>query len=101
MKKYGALLLSILGFGITLCLSGCAAADVPGVFDSIAQMVGGWAPFGAIIAGIAEFALRLIPSVNPKSLFLVISETLHSLGNLIGALSKFIDSLGLQNIKQP
>ncbi len=99
MKKYTGVALSFLVFLTTLLITGCTPTDAVSFLDKVTGIVGGWGGFSAIIAGVIEIIVRLIPSVNPQSLFLVLSEVLHSLGNAVGALSKFIDGLGLQNAK--
>lgn len=100
MKKYGMLFLSLVMLLVTLMLPGCAASDAPAFLNDLASKVGGWMQFSAILAGVLEMFIRLVPTANPQSLIKLFSDSLKGLGNLVGSVSKFLDSLGIQNVKQ-
>lgn len=62
--------------------------------------VGGWMGFSAILGGVIDMIVRLIPSVNPRSLLLSISRLFKAVAGLAEKLSQFLDSLGLQVLKE-
>jgi len=81
-------------------LTACALQDLPLYIADWADKVGGWMAFSAIIGGVIDMIRRLIPSVNPTSILLDISKFLKSIAKLAEKLSAFLDSLGLQVLKQ-
>ena len=100
MKKYAGLILSFVVLAVTFLITGCSAEDVPAFFDKVTDAVGGWGGFSLILAGVLEFIMRIFPTFNPKSIFKIVAEIMHSLGRASEAIAKFLDGLGLQNLKK-
>ena len=75
--------------------------QIIGWIQQAADAVGGWAGFGVILGGVIDIIRRVIPSLNPTSLLLDIAKLLKAVAKLAEKLSAFLDSLGLQVLKQP
>jgi hypothetical protein len=60
----------------------------------------GWPGLTAFVTGLLEILMRVLPTENPMSIFLGISKVIHVIANFFDALSKFLDGLGLQNLKK-
>lgn len=101
MRKYLGLILSSTAFACTFIVTGCAPTDVAPFIDNIATMVGGWMGFAGFLAAAIEVLVRVFPTVNPKSIFLLVAEVSHASGRLFESVANFLDSLGLQNVKGP
>jgi hypothetical protein len=96
MKKYLGLILSLTVFASLFFVTGCSANDVAPFIDKLTGSVGGWVSFSGIITGVIEVVVRLWPTANPTSLFLVASSILKSTANLFETVSSFLDGL-IQN----
>lgn len=80
-------------------LASCSAADAVPFLEKITAAVGGWGGFTAIIAGMIEIVVRLVPSVNPRSILLLVASVGHAASRMVEALAGFLDKVIPQNVK--
>ncbi len=92
MKKYAGAF-NLLAFTSVFFLTACSVEDVPSLIDALAQSVGGWVAFSAILGTIVEVLARLIPTAKPKSLIILVSKILYAVARLADAAARFLNGI--------
>ena len=75
-----------------------AVSSLQGLYDKIPASIPAW--FIAICVFLRDLALRLKPTMEPKSLLIVVAKIFGLIGSIFSKLSAMLDLL-LQNLKEP